>query len=128
MLTIGELASRVGVAAHVLRHWEDEGLLTPTRVAGRRRYDETQVARVVMIQRSKVAGLSLAQIRRMFDAPDGAERRAVLSEQDALLDEQIQQAQQSKLLISHALNCSEPDFTTCPHFRRLVADLDSRTG
>lgn len=123
MLTIGELASRLGLAAHVLRHWEDEGLLTPSRIAGRRRYDETQVARVVMIRRAKAAGLSLPQIRRMFDAPSDADRRAVLAEQDALLDEQIRQAQESKRLISHALSCEAPDFTECRHFQQLIAEL-----
>ncbi len=28
--TIGELAARFGLATHVLRHWEDVGLLTPS--------------------------------------------------------------------------------------------------
>lgn len=51
---IGELAARFGLATHVLRHWEDEGLLlTAARVGGRRRYDDAQVARVVMILRGK---------------------------------------------------------------------------
>ncbi|TCC23492.1 MerR family transcriptional regulator [Kribbella speibonae] len=121
MLTIGELAARCGLATHVLRHWEDERLLAPERVAGRRQYDDAQVARVVMIQRAKAAGLSLAQIRRMFDAPNGAERRAVLGEQDALLDAQIRRAQESKQLLERALNCEAPDFTECPHFQRLIA-------
>ncbi|MGW7682797.1 MerR family transcriptional regulator [Kribbella sp. NPDC054772] len=127
MLTIGELAARCGLATHVLRHWEDVGLLAPSRVAGRRQYDDSQVARVVMIQRAKAAGPGLAQIRRMLDASGGAERRAVLVEQDALLDEQIRQAQESKRLLDHALRCEAPDFTECPHFHRLVADLGSRT-
>ena len=77
MFEIGELAGRFGLATHVLRHWEDEGLLTPAgRVGGRRRYDESHVARVVMIQRAKAAGLSLEQIRRMFDAPSGSGTQA----------------------------------------------------
>ena len=29
--TIGELAARFGLATHVLRHWEDMGLLSPAR-------------------------------------------------------------------------------------------------
>ncbi|WP_443137105.1 helix-turn-helix domain-containing protein [Kribbella sp. CCNWLW197] len=29
MFEIGVLAARFGLATHVLRHWEDEGLLTP---------------------------------------------------------------------------------------------------
>jgi len=58
-MRIGDLAARFGLATHVLRHWEDVGLLTPAaRVAGRRQYDESHVARVVMIQRAKAAGLS----------------------------------------------------------------------
>jgi DNA-binding transcriptional MerR regulator len=59
----------------------------------------------------------------MFDAPTGPERKQILAEQDAVLDEQIRQAQQSKELIAHALTCEAPDFTQCPHFHQLIADL-----
>nr|WP_242001558.1 MerR family transcriptional regulator [Kribbella steppae] len=123
------MAGRFGLATHVLRHWEDEGLLTPAgRVGGRRQYDESHVARVVMIQRAKAAGLSLDQIRRMFDAPSGPERKQILVEQDTALDEQIRQAQESKRLIGHALTCEAPDFTECPHFQSMIAELSPRTG
>lgn len=126
---IGELAARFGLAPHVLRHWEDAGLLVPaTRVGGRRRYDDSHVARVVMIQRAKAAGLSLDRIRQLFDATDGAGRRAVLAEQDALLDEQIRRAEESKQLVAHALTCAAPDFTRCPHFQAMVAGLSPRTA
>lgn len=129
MFGIGDLAGRFGLATHVLRHWEDEGLLTPAaRVGGQRRYDASHVARVVMIQRAKAAGFSLDQIRRLFDAPGDPERRAVLTEQDAVLDEQIRRAQESKRLIQHALTCEATDFTECPQFHRLVAELSPRTG
>ncbi|WP_228829630.1 MerR family transcriptional regulator [Nocardia beijingensis] len=30
-ISIGELAARFGLATHVLRHWEDVGLLAPRR-------------------------------------------------------------------------------------------------
>jgi DNA-binding transcriptional MerR regulator len=82
---------------------------------------------VVLIQRAKAAGLSLEQIRRMFEAPGGPERRLVLAEQDAALDAQIRQAQESKRLIRHALTCESPDFTECPHFQHLVAELSPAT-
>ncbi len=109
-MKIGELAARFGLAPHVLRHWEEMGLLTPAgRVAGRREYDDSHIGRVVMIQRAKAAGLGLGQMRLMFDAPGGAERRAVLAEQEMRLDELIRQAQESKRLIGHALSCAEPD-------------------
>lgn len=128
-MRIGDLAARFGLATHVLQYWEDVGLLTPAaRVAGGRRYDESHVARVVMIQRAKATGLSLEQIRRMFEAPGGAERRTVLAEQDARLDEQIRRAEESKRLIEHALTCEAPDFTECPRFHQLVAELSPRRG
>ncbi|TCC65725.1 MerR family transcriptional regulator [Kribbella pittospori] len=128
-MRIGDLAARFGLAPHVLRHWEEVGLLTPAaRIGGRRQYDESHVARVVMIQRAKAGGLSLEQIRRMFEAPGGSERRAVLTEQNARLDEQIRQAQESKRLIGHALTCEAPDFTECPHFHQLVDEVSSRRG
>lgn len=44
-MPIGELAARFGRGTHVLRHWEDQGLLTPAeRVNGRRYYDESHAA------------------------------------------------------------------------------------
>ena len=58
--SIGELAGRYDLATHVLRHWEDEGLLTPERdSAGRRWYGRDDVIRVAVILRSKAAGMSL---------------------------------------------------------------------
>ena len=52
---IGELVTLLGVEAHVLRHWEDEGLLHPDRgVNGYRTYGEEQVTRARIV----VAGLA----------------------------------------------------------------------
>ncbi|TCO49853.1 MerR family transcriptional regulator [Actinocrispum wychmicini] len=123
-LTIGELAGTFGLATHVLRHWESERLLTPAnRVNGRRMYTEEHVTRVAVIMRAKSAGMSLDQVRDMLNAPDGEERRRVLIEQRAQLDERIAQAQASKALIDHALECPVGDFTHCAEFQRLVASV-----
>lgn len=123
-LTIGELANTFGLATHVLRHWEAAGLLTPaTRVSGRRRYTEDHVTRVAVIMRAKAAGMSLDQVRDMLNATDGVERRRVLLEQKAQLEERIAQAEASKALIEHALECPVGDFTHCADFRQLVASL-----
>jgi DNA-binding transcriptional MerR regulator len=47
LLTIGELARRIGVAASALRYWEEVGLLpAPARVSGQRRYSDAAVAQV----------------------------------------------------------------------------------
>ena len=45
--SVGELAKRFGLETHVLRHWEDEGLLQPSRdTSGYRRYGPDDVTRV----------------------------------------------------------------------------------
>ncbi len=67
--SIGELAGRFGLATHVLRHWEDAGLLDPQRDgAGRRRYGEADAWRVGVIVASKAAGMTLEQIRALVDS------------------------------------------------------------
>ncbi|MQA87912.1 MAG: MerR family transcriptional regulator [Streptosporangiales bacterium] len=121
LMTIGVLADRFGMATHVLRHWEAMGLLTPaTRVSGQRRYTRDQMARVVMIVRSKAAGLSLEQIRGMLTGPTAADRKALLADHYAKLDRRIAEIQAAKKMVEHALHCSTDDFTRCPDFQRVV--------
>lgn len=123
-LTIGELASRFGLAPHVLRHWEAMGLLTPAeRVNGRRRYGRAHAARVGTILRGKQAGMSLAEIREMLAAPDGPRRRAVLQSHMDELDRRIAEIQASKHLIEHVLRCRYEDFTECPRFQEEMERL-----
>ncbi|WP_420000134.1 MerR family transcriptional regulator [Streptomyces boninensis] len=123
-MTIGQLAERFGLASHVLRHWEAMGLLTPAeRVNGRRRYGEEHITRVAMIVGGKQGGLSLEQLRGLFAAGSPAERHQLLDEQRAELDRRIREIEASKAMIDHALDCEAHDFTQCPNFRRMVAEL-----
>jgi len=124
IVLIGELAGRFGLAAHVLRHWEDEGLLAPERVNGRRTYGDHHAVRVAMILRGKAAGLRLDQLRAVLDAPGGASRRELLREHRDALDERIRELAASRELIDHVLHCEAEDFTRCPVFIRLVASLE----
>jgi DNA-binding transcriptional MerR regulator len=72
--TIGELAERFDLPTHVLRHWEDMGLLAPARdSAGRRRYVEADLYRVAVILSSKAAGMSLEQVRNLVDGSPRAD-------------------------------------------------------
>ena len=67
--SVGELAATFGLATHVLRHWEDVGLLRPERdAAGRRVYREKDLYRVAVIVRSKSAGMALEQVAVLLDA------------------------------------------------------------
>ncbi len=121
--SVGEIAGRFGVATHVLRHWEDVGLLTPARdSAGRRRYGRDDVVRVAVILRNKAAGMSLRQITVLLDAgADG--RREVLGSHVADLDRRMADMARSREMTLHALQCRAHDVATCPRFRASVEDV-----
>jgi MerR family transcriptional regulator, copper efflux regulator len=124
--TIGELAARFGLATHVLRHWEDMGLLSPARrVAGRRVYGPAHLTRVAEIILGKDAGFSLEQLRELFAAPDLDRRREVLRAQLAQVRERIARLTLSQTLLEHGLRCRHPDYQSCPRFQAMVlAQLD----
>jgi MerR family transcriptional regulator, copper efflux regulator len=124
--SIGELADRFGLATHVLRHWEDVGLLSPARrVSGRRVYGAVQVTRVAEILMGKDAGFSLDQLRELFTATGRERRREVLQGQLAQVRERIARLTLSQTLLEHGLRCRHPDYQACPRFQAMVlARLD----
>jgi MerR family transcriptional regulator, copper efflux regulator len=122
-LTIGELAGHFGLAPHVLRHWESEGLLAPSRnAAGRRRYQRVDLFRVAAILLAKDAGLPLPEIQLIMTATDPAQRTDVLRRQRTALAERIAGMQDSLALIDGALGCRHSDIVTCPHFQAALAE------
>lgn len=122
-LPIGELAARFGLATHVLRHWEDAGLLLPARdPAGRRRYGADEVVRVAAIIANQAAGLSLEQIRTLFDV-EATGRRELLEQHLAELERRRVEIEVAREVTEHALHCTAHDVTTCPRFREAVGAL-----
>ncbi|MFJ6673440.1 MerR family transcriptional regulator [Actinosynnema sp. NPDC091369] len=122
-LSIGAVAERFGLATHVLRHWEDVGLLDPERRAnGRRRYGRADEARIAMILLAKDAGLGLDHIRLLFAATaDRPARRALYREHHDRLAERIASLQASLAVLEHAMGCEAEDITACPDFQAEVA-------
>ncbi len=122
-VSIGDLAGQFGLATHVLRHWEDVGLLAPERdAAGRRRYGRDELVRVAIILRSQAAGMSLEQIGILLDA-EAPERHLVLEAHVADLDRRMAEMQRSREMTMHALSCRAHDVANCPGFRKGVQDL-----
>jgi MerR family transcriptional regulator, copper efflux regulator len=127
--SIGELAGRFGLATHVLRHWEDMGLLSPARrVAGRRVYGDVHVTRVAEIQLSKEAGFSLEQLRELFAAPDRERRQALLRGQLEQVRARIARLTLSQTLLEHGLRCRHEDYQSCPRFQAMVLARLDGTG
>ena len=120
-LTIGQLGARFGLATHVLRHWEDVGLIEPAeRVNGRRRYRQWHVSRVATILLSKEAGFRLDEIKAILDAPDGPARKELLRRHRDELDRRLARIQAARQIVQHGIDCRAEDFTRCPNFLRIV--------
>ena len=120
-LTIGQLGARFGLATHVLRHWEDVGLIEPAeRVNGRRRYRPWHVSRVATILLSKEAGFTLTEIKAILDAPDGPARKELLRRHRDELDRRLARIKAARQIVQHGIDCRAEDFTRCPNFLRIV--------
>lgn len=124
--SVGDVAERFDLPTNVLRHWQSVGLLRPERdAAGRRRYGEADVVRIAIIQRSKLAGMTLEQIAVLLD--DGRSgRHEVLHAHLDDLDKRMLEMQRSREMTEHALRCRAHDITTCPRFRAGVDDVLAR--
>ncbi|SCE41648.1 MerR family transcriptional regulator [Streptomyces sp. DvalAA-19] len=81
-MRIGELAAAGGVSVRSLRYYEEQGLLTSVRSpSGQRHFKDTDVDRVVFIQRLYAAGLSSRTIKDLLpcvDAPSEATSDAAM--------------------------------------------------
>ncbi|WP_199199299.1 MerR family transcriptional regulator [Amycolatopsis sp. CA-128772] len=118
MKSIGEVAARFGLPAHVLRYWEAEGLLAPARVGARRRYDDADLRRVAAILVAKEAGFELVDIRSMLTDRSAAGRAAMAARQRDRLRARIARAQAALELIEG--DCRHDDLMACPHFQSLL--------
>lgn len=126
--SIGELADRFGLATHVLRHWESEGLLDPGRDAlGQRRYRPEHLRRVALILMAKDAGFTLGQVRELFATDDPMDRPELLREHLRALEQRIDRAQAAKDLIEHALSCPL-GFHECDHAQQRIASAIASGG
>lgn len=69
---IAELAREFGVTARTIRHYEDEGLIAPSRDGQRRVYRPCDRTRLRLILRGRRLGFALAEVREIVDLYDAA--------------------------------------------------------
>ncbi|MEZ7124973.1 MerR family transcriptional regulator [Nonomuraea sp. AD125B] len=125
-LTIGELASRTGVATSALRYWEQLGLLpAPARVSGQRRYPPSAVELVGVVLLLRDVGFTLREVKAFLASrtPAGDDRRELYQRKLAELDQRIAQAQVARTAIAHGLACPHKDIFACANFAGGVAAL-----
>ncbi|MBK9954655.1 MAG: MerR family DNA-binding transcriptional regulator [Rhodocyclaceae bacterium] len=77
--TIAELAREFDITPRTIRHYEEQGLLSPARAGVQRVYDKRDRTRLKLTLRGKRLGLSLAEIRELIDMYDTAPESSQLS-------------------------------------------------
>lgn len=65
--TISELAAEFGVTTRAIRFYENQGLLAPQRLGQRRIYHRGERTRLKLILRGKRLGMTLAEIKEVFE-------------------------------------------------------------
>lgn len=121
VMGIGDAAAALGVEAHVLRHWESVGLLSPRRTpAGHRSYDQRALDTARLIQILQRAGLSLEQIGRLGrSAHEG--RLALVADHRARVRERIALLRATDRFLAHLATCSHPVIAECAECSDFVA-------
>jgi MerR family transcriptional regulator, redox-sensitive transcriptional activator SoxR len=110
-LTITHVAGRAGIRPSAIRYCESIGLLpAPTRVNGRRRYDEGVLQRLAIIATAQRMGFTTAEIGTLlhgFDAETPAWIRWQTLARDKLpeIEALIAHAQGMKRLLEASLRC-----------------------
>ncbi|WP_166904904.1 MerR family transcriptional regulator [Mycobacterium sp. DL440] len=114
LYTVGAAAAAAGVQPHVLRHWEDVGVLVPLRSAsGHRRYDDELITRARLVRLCQHAGLALAEIRDLRAADRNVRIDMITSTVQRIADD-ISRLQRAERFLSHVVTCVHPMVSECP--------------
>ncbi|MEV6283933.1 MerR family transcriptional regulator [Kribbella sp. NPDC051770] len=93
--TVAEAAQLVGLSAHTLRYYEQQGLVRPARNAsGYRAYSASDLRRLVFLTRMRLSGMTMRDLKRyvvLVDQGDSTvpERRAIMLEQRERIERQV---------------------------------------
>ncbi|PRY50731.1 DNA-binding transcriptional MerR regulator [Geodermatophilus tzadiensis] len=118
LLTIGEVAARLGVPVRTVRFWSDAGLVDPPvrSAGGYRLYDAAAVARLDLVHTLRGLGLGLPAVRELLAA-----RRTVAdvaAEHVRALDAEIRLLRLRRTLLQAVVHAGTPT-----EEMRIVSDL-----
>src|SRR3712207_1075371 len=125
-MRIGDVARRAGVRVSLIRYYEEIGLLPePARISGQRRYDETVLRRLAVIDVAQRAGLTLDEIRELVEHgndPMSTRLRELAERRLPELDALIERAQRVRIWLQAASGC------TCERIDDCALFDDARVG
>ena len=89
--TIGEFAQHAGLNPKTIRYYEEIGLLPPPprNEAGYRLYSEEDLTRLRFVQRAKLLGLGLAEVKQLADYADDGQCHSLQEHLLTLVQEKL---------------------------------------
>ena len=134
-LTIGELATRSGVATSALRFYETKGLIESERTEGnQRRYPRATLRRVALSRAGQEVGLSLAELSDALSklphakTPTKADWQRLSRSWRSRLDEQIQELEALRDELTDCIGCGCLSLKSCAIFNPGDAASDLGSG
>src|SRR4051812_40728627 len=97
---VGELAGVTGLTVRTLHHWDEIGLLRPSRrtAAGHRLYADADVTRLQQVTSLRQLGFPLEQIRDLLDRRGIPARQVITLHLEKLREQiELQRALQARL-------------------------------
>ena len=87
LMAIPRIAARIGVTPRVLRYWEGQGLISPTREHGKLRYSPRDMAIARLTKRLMDSGVGVEGVRMLKELAERDIRRAAEADDETLLVE-----------------------------------------
>lgn len=130
---IYDLAQEFGVTIRTIRHYEEQGLLTPAREGSHRMFSARDRARLKLALRGKRLGFALRDIKELFDLHDLArderpqleafaakleKRKQMLEQQREDLEVLLNEVQFFTRQCERGLRCVQKSGTTHDHLRK----------
>ena len=119
-MRIGDVARRAGVRTSLVRYYEEVGVLPPPqRVSGQRRYDESVLRRLAVIDVAQRAGFTLDEIRDLLEAgadPLSERLRRLADQKLPAIEALIDRAERVRAWLDAARGCGCPSIDDCALF------------
>ncbi|MFW0788933.1 MerR family transcriptional regulator [Gordonia sp. CPCC 205333] len=112
-MKIGQAAQRVGVPIHVLRHWDEMGVVVPGRMtSGHRDYTEEHLRRLQVLQACQGVGMSLSDIRQVLHRHESG-RTGTIERHLRRIKDQRARLEEAERFLEHVIGCEHDLLTRC---------------
>jgi MerR family redox-sensitive transcriptional activator SoxR len=131
-LVISDVARMFGLRTSAIRYYEQIGVLPPpVRKNGQRRYDDSVLFRLAVVQRARETGFTLAEVRELFfgfrpGTPPPKRWHQLSQRKMAELRQRMQRLKQMETLLKSVEKCRCDALHECGE--RILQQRSGKTG